>query len=147
MKRRQLSLFWLVAALSALAVTPAAAGSARADYILHCSGCHGMAGLGTIEGGIPPFPDSVGHIATTETGRTYLLHVPGVISTDMSDADLAEVLNFILDAWGGGEGAPFTADEVTRRRAMPIGDVVIYRRQVVDELRAAGTEIAEYPWP
>ncbi|WP_424987504.1 c-type cytochrome [Microbulbifer sp. S227A] len=120
--------------------------SPRANYLLHCSGCHRQDGAGAIEGGIPPFQDSVGHIAGIETGRTYIMHVPGVISTNMSDADVAGVLNYILDRWGGG-GAEFSAEEVTHRRALPVADVVVYRRQVVDELKETGIEIADYPWP
>lgn len=120
--------------------------SARANYILHCSGCHGMSGAGTVEGGIPAFPNSVGHIAGSELGRTYITHVPGVVSTEMEDAEIAEVLNYILDEWSDG-GQHFTAKEVTRRRAENVGDVVELRREVVEELKRAGVEIADYPWP
>ncbi len=136
--------------LAGASVAPAlaenAAGSARANYVLHCSGCHGMQGLGTEEGGIPAFPDSVGHIVGTDIGRTYVMHVPGVVANSMNDAQIAGVMNFILDQWSDG-GSHFTAEEVTRRRAEPIGDVVAYRRKVVDDLRKSGIEIATYPWP
>ncbi len=142
---------WAAAVLMCGAVAPAVAGqtgelSARANYILHCSGCHRLDGLGAIEGGIPTFPGSVAHIAGNDKGRTYILHVPGVTSTNLSDAALAEVLNYILDRWGG-DSPPFTAEEVTRRRAEPVADVVDFRREVVRELRQSGIEIAEYPWP
>lgn len=138
-------------ALLASTMAPASAGSAeglsaRANYTLHCSGCHRQDGEGAIEGGIPAFQDSVGHIAGTEMGRTYILHVPGVISTNMSDADVAGVLNYILDKWGEG-GTDFTAQEVTQRRALPVADVVAFRRLVVDDLNRTGVQIAEYPWP
>lgn len=136
--------------LAAATATPGHAGntatSPRANYILHCSGCHGMQGLGTVEGGIPGFPDSVGHIVGTEIGRTYVMHVPGVVANSMSDAQIAGVMNYILDQWSEN-GAHFTAEEVTRRRAEPIGNLVAYRRQVVAELRKSGIEIATYPWP
>jgi len=36
---------------------------------------------------------------------------------------------------------------VTERRAVPVGDVVAYRRQVVAELEREGLAIADYPWP
>lgn len=136
--------------LLAVAAAPGHAGntasSPRSNYVLHCSGCHGMKGLGTVEGGIPAFPGSVGHIVGTETGRTYVMHVPGVTGNSMSDAQIAEVMNYILDEWSEG-GAHFTAEEVARRRSIPIGDVVAYRRKVVAELRRSGIEIAVYPWP
>lgn len=139
----------LTAALTCLTAAPLWSGEhgrARSDYILHCSGCHTLTGEGTVNGGIPAFPDSIQHIAGLENGRTYMVHVPGVISNDMSDAEIAAVLNYILDQWGEGE-RHFSADEVTARRAQEIGDVVVYRRRVVEELRADGVELAEYPWP
>lgn len=145
---RALLIATLPAAAAAIALPAIAedAASARVNYILHCSGCHGMQGLGTLEGGIPPFPDSIGHIVGSEIGRTYIMHVPGVITTDMSDAEIAAVMNYIIDEWSDG-GEHFTAEEVTRRRAEPVGDVVEFRREVVAELRKSGIEIAEYPWP
>lgn len=145
MRHRMLILVCLLLGLAA-PVRAQEVRSARASYILHCSGCHGMTGLGTEAGGIPTFPGSVGHIARSEVGRTYITHVPGVIGTDMDDAQIAEVLNYILEKWGEG-ALPYSADEVTRRRAIPVGDVVILRREVVEDLRKTGIEIAEYPWP
>ncbi|MEO9779444.1 MAG: cytochrome c [Sedimentitalea sp.] len=145
---RTLLVLAAILANAMLFASPASAEalSAHANYTLHCSGCHRQDGEGAIEGGIPAFQDSVGHIAGTEIGRTYIMHVPGVISTNMTDADVAGVLNYILDKWGEG-GEEFTAEEVTRRRALPVADVVSYRRHVVDELNNKGVQIAEYPWP
>lgn len=141
------ALYWAMLLTGmAMPVSAAEIGHARADYILRCSGCHGLNGNGTVEGGIPAFPNSVSHIAGIDIGRTYILHVPGVISTDMTDARIADVLNYIVDKWGDGD-THFSAGEVTRRRAIPVGDVVALRRKVVEELRKAGIELAEYPWP
>lgn len=131
---------------SSASVAGAESAQAHRDYVLHCSGCHGMSGMGAPEGGIPPFPDSVGRIASSDIGRTYIMHVPGVVANSLTDERVADVMNFVLDRWGDGE-QPFSTEEVTHRRAMPIGDVVIYRRKVVEELGATGVEIADYPWP
>lgn len=128
------------------ALAEAGALSPRVAYALHCSGCHVMDGEGAPEAGIPTFVDSVGQIARSDMGRTYMMHVPGVVSAGLSDAEIAEVMNYVLDAWGEG-APPFTADEVTRRRAMPVADVVAYRRALAAELGKAGVTIADYPWP
>lgn len=135
--------------LAVLSAMPAAArdGSAHKAYILRCAGCHGMTGEGTIPGGVPAFPGSIGAIARNETGRTYMLHVPGVGSASLDDAEIAGVMNYILDAWSDGTAPPFTASEVARRRAEPVADVVAERRDLVRELRSEGIAIAEYPWP
>lgn len=139
-------LFGLGILLSGAALAEAGAVSPHASYALHCSGCHTMGGEGAPEAGIPTFVDSVGNIARSEQGRTYMMHVPGVISAGLSDAGIAEVMNYILDAWG--EGAPhFSAEEVTSRRAIPVEDVIAYRREVAAALEGAGVPIAGYPWP
>lgn len=120
----------------------------RVNYVLHCAGCHGMTGEGSRVGGIPAFPHSVAHIASIDAGRTYMMHVPGVISAGLSDAQIAEVTNYILAEWSDGAAfTPFDAAEVTRRRAVPVSNVVEYRRVVAEELAAQGIELAEYPWP
>lgn len=146
MKRTLLVFSLVLSAMAAPGLAGNRATSAPANYMLHCSGCHGMQGLGSEEGDIPAFPGSVGHIASSELGRTYVMHVPGVVANNMTDAQIAAVLNYILDRWSEG-GTPFTAEEVTRRRAIPIGDVVAFRRKVVEDLRKSGIEIAAYPWP
>ena len=145
--RRDLLKFMLWAGIIGAALAkPVSAEPARANYVLYCSGCHGMSGEGTRSGGVPAFPGSVSLIAGSDSGRTYITHVPGVISNSMDDAEIADVLNYILDEWGDG-GAHFTGEEVTTRRREDIGDVVAFRRHVVRELQASGIEIAEYPWP
>lgn len=136
---------------AALAAADQPTRSPHTNYILRCAGCHGFEGLGTTEGDIPAFPDSVGYIAGTELGRTYMMHVPGVVSASLNNGEIAEVMNYILDIWGatdsGSPPEPFTEEEVTHRRAEPVPDVVAYRRLVVDELSAMGVTVAEYPWP
>ncbi|AJE48048.1 c-type cytochrome [Celeribacter indicus] len=140
--------------LAALPCAAAAADqperSAYTNYVLRCAGCHGFGGAGSPEGGIPAFPGSVGHIAATERGRTYMMHVPGVVGSSLTDAEIAGVMNYVIDTWGGApEGgiARFTGEEVTRRRAEAVPDVVAYRRLVVEELDAMGVTVADYPWP
>lgn len=101
--------------------------------------------------GIPDFRDSVVAFAMDQEGRTYLLHVPGVANASLGDEEISAVLNFVIDQWGE---APtqlrvphFTPQETAKRRAVPIGDVVLFRRHIVgrlgnDRIRATG-----YPWP
>ncbi|WP_108257937.1 c-type cytochrome [Mangrovicoccus ximenensis] len=136
----------LILALPAAPVL-AADSKARSDYILRCAGCHGMTGEGTVEGGVPAFPDSVSAIANLDAGRTYMMHVPGVTGASLDNAQIAQVMNYVLEEWGDGSSTPFTEAEVIRRRAVPVADVVDERRSVADTLAAEGIYIAEYPWP
>ncbi len=141
------------ALLGLLAATPAAAQerSPHANYVLRCAGCHAMDGSGHSAGGIPDFRNLVGAFARDETGRTYLMHVPGVIGASLSDTEIAAVLNYITDNWGGDSVptgfVPFTGAEVGVLRAENIGDVVAYRRKLVENLKQQGIVTAGYPWP
>lgn len=136
-------------AVAALAMAPAAAQerSAAANYVLRCAGCHGMTGEGTAVGGVPTFRGSVSTIASDDQGRTYMTNVPGVLSASLSDAEIAEVFNYVLDRWGDEPVLPFTAEEVAERRGAGVGDIVAYRRDLADRLHGGGVDLAEYPWP
>lgn len=142
----------------ALAVTLfAAAGangqerSAHANYILRCAGCHTLDGSGVADAGIPDFRNLVGAFTADEAGRTYFMHVPGVIGASLTDQEIAGLLNYVVDTWAGESRPPFfinfTANEVARLRAVEIGDVVTYRRSLVEDLTAKGIATADYPWP
>lgn len=102
----------------AAALTPGAGRAdmaPRANYVLRCAGCHGMEGLGTETGGIPGFPHSIATLAGDDTGRTYMLHVPGVVGASLDNAAIAAVLNYILERWGDAGAPP------SPRRKSPAG--------------------------
>ena len=129
----------------------AAERTPHANYILRCAGCHGMEGAGVPAGGIPALQDLVGYFAADDDGRTYLLHVPGVVGSSLSNGEIAAVMNYVMERWAGRSMppnfVPFTEAEVTERRAIPVPNVVDYRRAVVARLDAAGIAVAAYPWP
>ncbi|CAN7188089.1 cytochrome c [Devosia sp. LjRoot16] len=139
-------------ALGLALVSPALAQQAgRSNFILRCAGCHATDGSGSEPGGIPDFRNYVGAFAQTEDGRRYLMHVPGVVSASLTDKQIADVMNYVMETWGGtslaADHRPFTGAEVTTLRAEPVGDVVAYRRKVAADLLAQGIATAGYPWP
>lgn len=124
--------------------------SPKSLYLLKCSGCHRGNGLGAVAAGVPPFPGFIGPMARDGMGRTYITQVPGIRGSGLSDAQVASVLNYVLQTWPGAETAqpdPFTPDEVAQRRATRLADVVSYRRALVARLTRKGIPIGEYPWP
>lgn len=108
----------------ALALTSLAHGNPRFDYLLHCGGCH----LEDGSGDPPEVPDlrvDVAYMIGFEEGRAYLVQVPGSAQAPLSDAALAEVLNWLVDTYNPElEGAfeRFDADEVARHRAVRLLD-------------------------
>ncbi|MBD9375432.1 hypothetical protein IB238_22695 [Rhizobium sp. ARZ01] len=126
----------------------AAERTPHANYLLHCSGCHGSDGMGSNIGGVPPFPGFIASFASDPEGRVYLLHVPGVVASGLDDGEIARVLNYIVDRWdGANQVAPFTSSEVADLRRATVNDIVSYRRAIVKRFQEKGMPVAEYPWP
>lgn len=129
----------LAAAVAVLFATPAAAADAMGSraalhYQLHCSGCHNPDGSGQ-PGSVPALKGRLGGYLGTPQGREFLVRVPGVSQSFLSDKDLADVLNFMVDAFDH-EGTPatfqpFRADEVGRLRKASLSDTETERRRVL----------------
>ncbi|WP_132546212.1 c-type cytochrome [Rhodovulum euryhalinum] len=121
------------------------------NYVLRCIGCHGADGAGSADVGIPDFRGYVGSFSASEAGRRYLMHVPGVTNASLTDTQIAEVMNHVMERFAGAslpaDYRPFTPAEVTALRAERVGDVVALRRTVAADLTAAGLPVAGYPWP
>lgn len=123
--------------------------SAAVNYQLRCAGCHGQDGMGVPSGGIPPFPGFIDGFFQTAKSRLYLMHVPGINTASLSDAEIAQVMNYVGQRWGqeGAKRPSFSTAETHQLRQQPVADVVALRREVIAELQAQGWPIPEYPWP
>lgn len=120
--------------------------SARAAYAVHCAGCHGMDGAGSKLGYVPDLR-GLGQFLRLPGGREFVIKVPGVMGSGLSDAQVAEVTNWVL---GGIAAAsrpqgfvPYDGSEVTRARSTPLVDVAAMRRQLVAQARELGIALAE----
>jgi cytochrome c553 len=130
----------LTVALGASLFSVALGASPAQDYMLYCMGCHGAQAQG-VPGKIPPLAGALALFMRTAEGRDYVLRVPGAASSALPDAQLAAVLNWLATSYGApGDPlpAPFTVDEVTSVRRMPLADVQVRRREVVRSLAASG---------
>jgi len=130
----------LVLAAAGLASPGAASASPGQDYMLYCMGCHGAEAQG-VRGKIPPLAGTLARFMRSSEGRNYVLRVPGAANSALSDARLAAVLNWLSERYGAADEphpAPFTEEEVTRARRVPLADVQAVRREVVRQLAASG---------
>jgi len=112
----------------------------QSDYVEHCSGCHGMQG-NSAPAEIPVLRDRVGYFMCTKEGREYLIRLPNVAySAITDDQELADMMNFVVFGLGGNSaprGAkPFTAAEVGRLRkdALSTQSLVAVRAEVVAKM-------------
>lgn len=93
---------------------------AKSDYVENCGGCHGIQGT-SAPANIPVLRDRIGYFMCTPEARAYLIRLPNVAHSKLTDnAQLAELVNFTVFGFGGASvpaGAKrFTAEEVTRER-------------------------------
>lgn len=154
MKRLALSVLLLVAFGSALAQADWAA-IGEETYTANCAACHQAEGAG-IPGAFPPLAGHMPTIVAAEGGREYLLHVMlyglqgeiqvlgaaynGVMPPwpQLSDEQIAAVLNHELHAWGNDamlpEGfTPITPEEVAAQRELGLTPArVLEQRQALN---------------
>lgn len=96
---------------------------AHIDYMLKCQGCHRPDGSGDKLSN-PAMNGTVAHFLRVPGGREYLGRVPGVATTDLDDARLANLLNWTLHRFDRGgipaDFKPYDAAEIGRLRASPL---------------------------
>jgi len=132
--------WWALCASAVAGAQPTQAGPAQ-DYMLQCMGCHGTHAEG-VPGKVPPLAHALARFMRSSAGRNYVLRVPGAANSMLSDAQLADVLNWLVQQYDANELsggiAPFTTEEVTSLRHQPLASVLAARRAAVAELATTG---------
>jgi hypothetical protein len=142
----------VMARFALVVVLFAAASSAAADdrrahvnYMLHCQGCHLPATEG-MEGKVPPMKEFVGWFLHSEEGREFLIRVPGVSQSALDDAELAELMNWILLTHSRGQlpedFRPFSADEVGQLRGNPEPEPQVTRQRILEHIAGSHPKLA-----
>jgi len=129
----------ILSILTILAIShSASAESASNLYLLNCWGCHGSRGEGII--GTAPSLVHLGDFLKVPGGRAYIMEVPGVAMSSLSDTQIAVVMNWTLRNLNQSplprDFMPYTADEIHRYRAVRLADLSKTRRALVDQLVA-----------
>jgi mono/diheme cytochrome c family protein len=117
------------------------AARARQDWVLNCMGCHTADGSG-IPGKVPPLRESLGHFVSMPEGRQFVMRVPGAANSALNDAELANVLNWLLATMNEtsrpASFRPYTAEEIAANRRPALTDVARTRTKLVKELQENG---------
>lgn len=146
------------AALPAMGPLPAAITDpdlARSDYVENCGGCHGVQGSAA-PAQLPELRGRVGWFMCTPQSRAYLIRLPNVAHSRISDnQQLADLVNFVVFGLGGASvpagSQPFTAAEVAHERqfALSSASLKAERAKYVDvaikRCGAPGTMRLLYP--
>ena len=111
---------------------------AQSNYMLNCQGCHLADGSG-LPGSVPSMRGIVGSFLTVPGGRDFLVQVPGSANAPLSDADLAELLNWILTTMSAEQLTPdfqyYTGEEVAQLRQHTLIDVASVRAGIVAKIQ------------
>ncbi len=107
-------------------------------YLLYCGGCHLRDGRGAPPQ-VPTLHGQLGVIEAMPGGRDYLIRVPGAAQAPMTDADLAIVMNYLLETFNSetlAEGfKPYTASEVAGYRRNILPDPLARRAEILGMTR------------
>ena len=122
--------FTFLALLFALLTHSVFAGSPRINYLLYCSGCHRPLGEGNPPN-VPTLHNELGLMMSVQEMRGYLARVPGSAHAPITDAELADVLNWMLEQFNADtlpeDFKKLTVEEVTKAREQSLADPNQYR--------------------
>jgi len=106
------------------------AASPRINYLLYCSGCHRPLGEGNPPN-VPTLHNELGLMMSVQEMRGYLARVPGSAHAPITDAELTEVLNWMLEEFNADtlpqNFEKLTVEEVTEARSEILADPNQYR--------------------
>jgi len=127
---RILRIWLIILALGWLVSQTANAASARINYLLYCSGCHLPSGEGKSPN-VPTLHNELGRMISVPEMRSYLVRIPGASQAPISDSELADVTNWILEEFNA-QTLPvnfekYTGGEVTQARENVLADPLKYR--------------------
>jgi mono/diheme cytochrome c family protein len=147
MKSHTAAIFALSFIAAPILANGALAGESPAElYTLNCWGCHKPHAEG-IPGAVPRLAHSMGDFLRVPGGREYLVEVPGVAASSLSDAEIADVLNWLLRTFNQGETPPefkpYTAAEIARYRPHQLIKITETRDELVRKLKAKGIDVPD----
>jgi len=139
MAKRRISVPVLYAALAGIGglwlCETAVAFEPSVNYMLQCMGCHTPDGSGAA-GRVPSIRSTLLPFSAVAAGRQFLVQVPGASQSTLSNAELADLLNWMIEnLTNGPRGVAFnrfTAAEVASYRQKPLVEVRGTRERLLD---------------
>lgn len=93
------------------------------NWTMNCLGCHEANGRST-GGGTPDLTGSVARFLHLPRGRNYLARVPGVAFANLTDSEVADLLNWMVQTYDSehipNDFIPYETEEVHKLRKRPL---------------------------
>jgi hypothetical protein len=109
----------------------------KVNYQLQCQGCHLADGSGQ-SGRVPSFRGTLILLSMNSEGRDFVVRVPGVAQSPLSDSDTAALLNWmarhLCDVALPADFKDYTTEEVRALRSRPLSQVADTRRELLEHL-------------
>ena len=137
---RRITLIFISLLLSygASAESDVAERRALFNYQMFCQGCHAIDGSG--HKSVPELKNSMHRFMASQSGREYLVRVPGSANSTLDNEQLAELLNWMLVNFTAQnttqDWRPYIASEVAEYRKSPLFETVNYRRALLASLNS-----------
>ena len=109
--------------------------------MLQCMGCHTPDGSGE-PGRVPSLKETLTPFAKSAEGRRFLVQVPGASQSTLSDAELAKLLNWMIQDLSVAKPSRFkhfTEAEVASYRRTPLVNVQAAREHLLRSSAVAAT--------
>ena len=112
----------------------------KSHYMIHCMGCHLMDGQGQPPD-VPVLDESLGRLIESDAGRAYLVRVPGAAQAPINDAELAGVINWMLNKYSAAtlldSFTPYTESEVRQHRHQILADPLKFKAALTGKQHGA----------
>jgi hypothetical protein len=112
----------------------------RVNYELQCMGCHLADGSGE-SGRVPSVRGTLVPFSMISAGREFVLRVPGVAQSPLTDAEVAAVLNWMArnlsDAPLPAGFRDYSAGEVRAVRGRPLPQVSAARHKLLERVQGS----------
>jgi mono/diheme cytochrome c family protein len=132
--RFRFALAAVLGACAASAAIPAEGYEPAVNFQLNCMGCHLADGSGE-PGRVPSLRRSLVLLSSRPAGRDYIIRVPGVAQSPLSDEDTAGLLNWMARNLSDVKLRPdfveYSAAEVGRSRPHPLTRVAETRARLL----------------
>lgn len=111
------------------------------NWQMNCQGCHHPNGEGNIARDIPPLK-ALEKFQRLPEGRAFLIQVPGMSRSKLSDEELTEIANWMMKEFATPqtreEWDPYSVEEVAELRRSPVTTGVRdYREKLMARLERA----------